>query len=225
MAGILTFLILIKNWKILIVSFSLLTFFVFLILTIPSLNKAFNKIVLKDFNTVLESRTYLWEPSVKAAKIGGLVGLGYGISEPNILVPGTGSHYESERYIREKGNSLLALIEETGIIGLILFLLPVGYIILKSNKLQTRFYERRTLNIEQSPVPDSAIEHNQLLKKSFNHSIIQSFNHSLLLSTFAAFLLHSQFEAWMVGVGSVQLPLFFILIGLTVQCSKFEVIG
>ena len=30
-----------------------------------------------------------------------------------------------------------------------------------------------------------------------------------------SFLLHSQFEAWWVGVGSVQLPLFFVYLGLT----------
>jgi len=186
-AGILIFLILIKNWKILIISFSLLTFFVFLVFTIPSLNKTFSKIILKDFNTVLESRIYLWEPSVKAAKIGGLIGLGYGISEPDILVPGTGSHYEGERYVREKGNSTLALIEETGIVGLILFVIPLFYILLK---LFTNHYSPLTID------------------------------HSLLTSTLAAFLLHSQFEAWMVGVGSVQLPLFLILLGLIVRSSR-----
>lgn len=222
-AGIIIFLILVKNWKILIISFSLLTFFVFLILVIPTLNKTFNKIILKDFSTVLESRIYLWQPSLKAAKIGGLIGLGYGISEPDILVPGTGSYYEDERYVREKGNSFLALIEETGIIGLLLFILPICYIIIKSNKLQIRFSKHRTSNIERYPVsgiqstaggPASSgirhpvsgipyiIKYKQLLKNSF------------IIVVLISFLLHSQFEAWMVGVGSVQLPLFLIFIGI-----------
>ena len=46
-------------------------------------------------------------------------------------------------------------------------------------------------------------------------------NYSLLTATIAALLLHAQFEAWWVGVGSVQLPIFFIYFGLIV--NKFSV--
>ena len=201
-AGFLTFLILIKNWKILIISFSLFTFIFILILSFPALNKAFNKILLKDFNTVLESRLLLWEPSFEAAKIGGLVGLGYGISEPNKIVPGTGSYYEGERYVREKGNSVLALIEESGIIGLIFFILPIGYIFSKNKKLRTTSSKPGTSNFEQSI--------------SYNHFVTNAFFIAILLT----FLIHSQFEAWMVGVGSVQLPLFLVFIGVTIFISN-----
>ncbi|MCH7772250.1 MAG: O-antigen ligase family protein, partial [Bacteroidetes bacterium] len=206
--GIIIFLILTKKWKFLTVSFSLFTIFVFLVFTIPSLNKIFNKIILKDFNTILESRIYLWEPSLKAAKIGGLIGLGYGISEPDIIVPGTGSHYDGERYVREKGNSTLALIEEVGYIGLILTISPLLYLLYKrrypAGLGESRFIGRRRINYN--------VEHKQL------------FTNSIILASLISFLLHSQFEAWMVGVGSVQLPLFLIFIGLSVQCAKFEVI-
>lgn len=40
------------------------------------------------------------------------------------------------------------------------------------------------------------------------------YKHAIILSALFAFILHAQFEAWWVGVGSVQLPLFFIYLGL-----------
>ncbi len=68
---------------------------------------------------------WMWEPSYKAAQEGGLVGLGYGISHPEIRSGEYSDHFENGRLIREKGNSSLALIEEAGLIGLVLFILPM----------------------------------------------------------------------------------------------------
>ena len=94
------------------------------------------------------SRYLLFESSYNAASEGGFFGLGYGISHPQIKSLGAGDHYESCRFIREKGNSVLAMIEEVGIVGLILFLLPVIKIVylffssyrksVISNRLQLR---------------------------------------------------------------------------------------
>jgi len=58
----------------------------------------------------------------------------------------------------------------------------------------------------------------------FRHpaSGIQKPTTSILLSSLAAFILHAQFEAWWVGVGSVQLPLFFVYVGLIVQSSTVQ---
>ena len=106
--------------------------------------------------------------------------MGYGVSAPDIKTPLlTGSHYEDGRYIREKGNSILALIEETGLIGLIFFLLPLFYI---------------TLKIFKSP--ESQITDHR----------------SLITAALAAMLVHAQFEAWWVGVGSISLPLYLIIL-------------
>jgi hypothetical protein len=44
--------------------------------------------------------------------------------------------------------------------------------------------------------------------------------YSLLTAALAAFLLHAQFEAWWIGVGSVQLPLFFVYLGLIINKPK-----
>ncbi|MHB1688319.1 MAG: hypothetical protein ACYCVH_13220 [Ignavibacteriaceae bacterium] len=124
-----------------------------------------------------------------------MIGLGYGISDPNIILTGTGSHYENGIYIREKGNSILALIEETGLIGLTLFLFPIIYIL-----------SRWLLNQNNSKfLQDSEFR----IQNFFN------IQHSKLILPFLlAFIFHAQFEAWWVGVGSEMLPLFFVCLGL-----------
>jgi len=99
--------------------------------------------------------------------------------------------------IREKGNSSLALIEEAGIVGLILFILPLIYV----------FTKFRIYNV----------------KFRMNENKNQNYTFYILHSTLFAFLLHSQFEAWWVGVGSVQLPLFLIYIGLLIGYQRSKI--
>jgi len=110
------------------------------VLTFAMFNKTFEdkiyKLAAKHPSSLLATRNILWEPSFEASKLGGLSGLGYGVSAPEIKTPlKTGSHYEDGRYIREKGNSVLAMIEETGIAGLLLFLLPV-LLVIREFKIQ-----------------------------------------------------------------------------------------
>lgn len=139
-------------------------------------------------------RQILWEPSFKAAVNGGFIGLGYGVTDPTIE-----SNYKKENRLgelkREKGNSILALIEETGIVGLILFLLP----------LFTSF-------------------RNYLFKKSsvFNISTTPKAGKLYLLFSFLLMLfVHSQFEAWMVGVSSFYLVVFLTMIsGIIVNSNE-----
>jgi hypothetical protein len=209
--GVFVFLLLSKKWKVIIYSFSAAALLAIVIYLTPLLNQFADKIIKKDFPEFYSSRLWLWEPSFKAALNGGLTGLGYGISDPGIIFPedATGSHYEGERFVREKGNSTLALIEETGVIGLILFLIPLFYV-----------FRNTMRNVILSEPKD-------LKQKRFfsrKGGIRMTIHYSLITAAVAAFLLHSQFEAWWVGVGSVQLPLFFVYIGLIVQSSKCEVI-
>ena len=143
----------------------------------------------------MDRRTVLWEPSLEAAKLGSIFGLGYGVSAPDIKTPiTTGSHYEDGRYIREKGNSVLAMIEETGLIGLFLFLLPVFWVTRKFIIYNLQF------TIKEKP------------KNNYTLYIIHC--------TLFAMLIHAQFEAWWVGVGSVVLPLFLIFLFITLLQEK-----
>lgn len=187
--GVVVFLILNKSWKILSYSFISAAVFAIIIYFTPSLNQFADKILKKDFPEFYTSRIWMWEPSFRAALEGGVIGLGYGISNPKEKIGGTGDHFEDDRFVREKGNSTLALIEESGLIGLILFLIPLT-LLLKHGWMDA------------------------LMRANHEHAIMQSCNHSILIASLVAFLLHAQFEAWWVGVGSIQLPLFFIFLGL-----------
>ena len=189
--GVVVFLLLSKKWKTILYSTAAAALVALIIFITPSLKNLTDNLIKKDFPEFYSSRVWMWEPSYHAALSGGIIGLGYGISDPNEKVGGIGDHFEGERFIREKGNSILALVEETGIVGVVLFLLPIIFIL---NKF-------RIYNLEF-----------RMKKNNYTFYIIHS--------SLAAMLLHSQFEAWWVGVGSVQLPLFFIYFGLLVNSSK-----
>lgn len=185
--GTITYLLITKSKKILTFLFSITALLMVLYFTVPFVQNKVNEVLNKDGGKIFDRRMILWKPSYEAAKQGGLIGLGYGVSATDINTPLlTGSHYEDARYVREKGNSTLAIIEETGLIGLILFLLPVFYIALK------------------------------LIINKFGSLTT---HYSLLTAALAAMLVHSQFEAWWVGVGSVSLPLFLIIL-FTLIISK-----
>jgi O-antigen ligase len=193
--GIITYLIITKSKKVLSFLFSIIVLVLVLYFTIPVIQNSIHGVLNKDGGNILDRRTVLWEPSLEAAKLGGIFGLGYGVSAPDIKTPiSTGSHYEDRRYVREKGNSVLAMVEETGLIGLMLFLLPIILLIRKFSMLNA-----------QSSIKEK-------LKNNYSFLILNS--------SLAALLLHSQFEAWWVGVGSITLPLYLIFLFMTLLQEK-----
>ena len=191
--GAVVFLIITKRWNTLIYSSVVTILIFFMIWFSPSLKEKANELMKKDFPAFYSTREFLWIPSYHAALNGGLTGLGYGISDPQIEVPYSGSHYEEGRYVREKGNSVLALIEETGVIGFIIFLVPIVYIV-----------KKQTANVKGDNKPQIR----------YPVSGIRNPVSAILLASLAAIIIHSQFEAWWAGVGSIQLPLFFFYIGV-----------
>ncbi len=190
--GVILFLILSRNWKVISYGFGIVILFLLINYFTPPLNQFTDKIIKKDFPEFYSSRMWMFEPSYRAAINGGLTGLGYGISHPEIRSGEYSDRFEDGRLIREKGNSILALVEETGLIGLILFTFPLIVMIVKNK-----------------------------VKLHSNLSLLTT-HYSLLTAALAAFIFHAQFEGWWVGVGSVQLPLFFLYVGLLVQSSKFS---
>ena len=135
--GVIVFLILNKKWKVILYGFGAAAVLSIIIYFTPTLNDPVDKILKKDFPEIYSSRIWMWEPSYKAALEGGLFGLGYGISHPEIRSGEYSDRFENGRLIREKGNSTLALIEEAGLIGLVLFMLPLIVMIVK-NKIKIR---------------------------------------------------------------------------------------
>jgi O-antigen ligase len=194
--GTITYLLITKSKNILSFIFSIAALLLVLYFTIPFIQNSFDSVLTKDGGKILGRRMILWEPSLEAAKLGGVFGLGYGVSAPDIKTPIlTGSHYEDGRYIREKGNSVLAMIEETGLIGLILFLLPMIWIIRKFIIYNSQF----------------------TIKENFRSNSTFYIVHCTLF----AMLVHAQFEAWWVAVGSIALPLFLIFLFMILSSEYF----
>jgi hypothetical protein len=117
--GLIFFLIIIKAYKSIGAITGLFILVVLSYITITPVNQTIYKILSKHGWDILATRTILWEPSYRAAKLGSFIGIGYGMSAPGIYV------YEDEdltkrleNYYREKGNCALAITEETGLIGL-----------------------------------------------------------------------------------------------------------
>lgn len=182
--GIIAYLIFTNSKKILSYLFIIFISVIALYYTVPPVQNSLNSVLYKNNERPLDRRTILWQPSLEAAKLGGLFGLGYGVSAPGIKTPlKTGSHYENGLYIREKGNSVLALIEETGFVGLLLFLLPFMLLIKKFKNQNSKF---------------------KIVTDDYTLYIV----HCTLL----VMLIHAQFEAWWVGVGSISFPLFLIFL-------------
>jgi len=194
--GVITYLLITRSKKILATLLTGFTLIFVLYLTISPFKNSIDTVLNKNSGNILVRRTVLWEPSLEAAKQGSIFGLGYGVSAPDIKTPiKTGSHYEDGRYVREKGNSVLAMIEETGLIGLMFFLLPVFWFLRKFSILNFQF------SIQE--------------KLKNNYSFLTCPPWRILNSSLAAMLLHAQFEAWWVGVGSIALPLYLIILFLT----------
>lgn len=148
-----------------------------------------NEFTFKTENTIGDRRKINIKETIEAAKNGGLTGIGYGISRtpPDSLTLGR-IRGDDKRFDREKMISSLALVEETGIIGLLLFILPVIYVL---NLLAKRYYAA-------------------LKEKGINKFILRS-DTSIVISVLIALIFHAQIEGWWVGVGSIHLPLFYLV--------------
>ncbi|MFA7288296.1 MAG: O-antigen ligase family protein [Melioribacteraceae bacterium] len=134
---------------------SILSFFVFIILFISLIDfkksiRVFGTVfliimalqnitIISDFTHTLifkgrdkfgESRFTVYSASIQSAKNGGLIGIGFGMSDKTNLHPEI-SIIKNNVICREKGSTILALIEEVGVIGLILFYLPFVWLIWK----------------------------------------------------------------------------------------------
>lgn len=81
--------------------------------------KFYEKFVLKRSESVMNSRRDQMETSWAAAKQGGILGLGFGVSAGESRYWTFGSF---SRSAREKGSSQMAILEETGVLGFALYL-------------------------------------------------------------------------------------------------------
>ncbi len=137
---------------------------------------------------VLFSRQWIWRESWEQAKLGGLIGGGYGVtigmSEWDRI------NFSSASYGREKGNSQLAIIEEIGVIGVVLY---SSLIILLLKYVYTAF-KRTSAGSDRVAL-------------------------GLALGTICGMILHSIFEAWWTAPGSPESIIFWSTVGVALGLS------
>lgn len=131
---------------------------------------------------ILYTREAVWELSYDAAMEGGWTGLGYGVSVGDNDFRGS---VTALGYGREKGNSQLAIIEETGVVGLVLQLVFVLLLLFQILKVYSRA---------------STIESRVLV--------------SIIFGTLVGMIGMSIFEAWWVAPGSAEFGYFWAMAGI-----------
>lgn len=193
MAVILTFLGFTISLKMTKKTFLLITSLIFCLSTIALNPSAVDNIInitkfyiYKDSShlDLLHSRRGVWDQSLTGASEGGWAGLGYGVSwgkEDFNLDHGLTSGY----YGREKGNSQLAILEETGIIGLIFYIFMISNILFKLINLHIKTID-----------PDQRV-------------LV-----GIIAGGFLGIIVQSGFEAWWNSPGSPEFSYFWILVGI-----------
>ena len=180
-------------------------------LTVFITSKFFHKpevTIVKHEQYLGQRREKTIEYSWKSALNGGLIGLGYGISDKRFKPELLGYYDKTDEgkiFRREKTISILALIEEVGIIGLILFLAILLYPI---KLLFDNFYSDNKKNMPA--------------RHFFWRVIPERFNRKskFLFFTFAFLLslnIYAQIESWWIGIGSAVLPVYFIFSGMVIN--------
>jgi len=135
-------------------------------------------------SSIFESRFQPWKASFEGAIAGGWTGVGFGVSagQQNFEL---GGRFTGSFYGREKGNSQLAVIEETGIAGFVLYLMVTG----------TIFYKCLNLYFH-------AVNQDQKVLAG------------IVSGTFAGLFAISVFEAWWNSGGSPEGIYFWLLAGV-----------
>lgn len=164
---------------------------------IPEINKQAIEYVYKTENKFGDRRAWLVKHTITAALNGGMIGLGYGVSDPQFKPPDF-KIIDGQRYYREKVVGALALVEEVGIIGLGIYLSFLGYILLNLLKTIVRYKKQK------------------IITDNFG-----GLKHSFLFSVIIGLVFNTQIEAWWQGAGSWQFFLFFLIVGSALAHVSF----
>jgi len=142
---------------------------------------------------ILASRADVWDESYDQAVKGGLAGGGYGVTIGDTDFAGG---FTAVGYGREKGNSQLAIVEETGIVGLALYVIFL-----------VALFKRAILSVRRGRDPEMKVMG------------------ALVLGALAGQIAQSVFEAWWVAPGSPESAYFWALagvaLGLSVESRKW----
>ena len=162
----------------------------------PTIISEGHAIVYKDTTgtqtDAFESRRGPWIDSWEGAKAGGFAGIGFGIS--NGLSSNWSGELGSLGFVREKGNSQLAIVEELGLVGLLL------YVAL----LLALYLGMRRLYLAGPRVP----------RRLMVYRLAVGF----LLAT----MVHSAFEAWFTSPGADDTAGFWVIMGVSLGWLRWQ---
>ena len=155
------------------------------IIAVPAIQQStYQRFVIKGAqdNDLFYSRRQPWIASLDAAEQGGILGVGYGVSAGDANFKGG---LTAELYGREKGNAQLAVWEETGLIGLAL------YVVLLAQMIWYFAFSLKAMRTQDERV-----------------------QFALLLGILLGLLVQSGFEAWWSAPGSLEASYFWATVGV-----------
>lgn len=135
-------------------------------------------------NAILFSREQIWQESYELATRGGVLGGGYGVTIGESFHGEIGATISSGQYGREQGNTQLAILEQTGLIGFALYLILIASI------FWTFVSGLRSARI-----------------------VVDRVAIGLMGGMLFGMLIMSVFEAWWVAPGSAESATFWMLLG------------
>ncbi len=190
-----------------------------LFLASPQIKSSVTDYIYKTENTIGDRRSTQLEATISAAKHGGLIGLGYGISDPKNIIER--DKVVGQRYYREKMISVLALVEEVGVIGLILFLAIIGYVFWLLFRTFNPHSSIHSFSVKGRSQSEADVPLEQTSGGLFRgqHST-GKWKSSFLIAVLVGLCFNAQIEGWWLGAGSWQFLLFFTIIGYSIAITS-----
>jgi O-antigen ligase len=155
---------------------------------------AYRDYILKgsdEASGILFSRQVVWQKSYENAEEGGWFGIGYGVTVGDTAFKGD---LTAVGYGREKGNAQLAIVEETGVVGLAFYLILL-------------------LMLFTCLISAHLREKNSDMKVSLG----------IVTGALAGLIIMSVFEAWWVAPGSPESVYFWSLAGVALGLAQSQV--
>ena len=221
--AILSYLVFLFSFMILFVGFNKtiqITFIgaiiFFILLCFPSIKKYKDYSLTKGAPSVFSSRSELYKISFNAALDGWRIGVGYGMSNPK-YVDNSFTCWIDSACFREKGSTILALVEEVGFVGAILFYIPIIIVLYRIARrpifrhLPGPICETRVSNGISRQTWGTGKE-SEDAATAFSLTEKDKTEAKFLFAVLIAMIVHSQFEAWGTGVGSLSLPIFLFFL-------------
>lgn len=154
-------------------------------------SKVIKQVVYKHADSITYTRVQVWGESLEKATLSGWFGAGYGVSIGSAIREIQG--LTAVGYGREKGNSQLAIIEECGVVGFILYLLTLVSLF---QVLLNRY------------------------KWTDNKDIKVALG--LFIGALSGMIAQSFFEAWWVAPGAPESAAFWALVGCAIGVAAMD---